>query len=33
MYTFVDYSDGTNGINDFDDWGRIDLTLFTKPRY
>lgn len=33
MYTFVDYSDGTNGNNDFDDWGRIDLTLFTKPRY
>ncbi len=33
MYTFVDYSDGTHGRNDFDDWGRIDLTLFTKPRY
>jgi hypothetical protein len=24
----VDYSDGTHGKNDFDDWARIDLTLF-----
>jgi hypothetical protein len=24
----VDYSDGSRGKNDFDDWGRIDLTLF-----
>ena len=32
MYSFVDYSDGRNGGNDFDDWGRIDLTLFTQPR-
>ena len=24
----VDYSDGSNGKNDFDDWARIDLTLF-----
>jgi len=24
----VDYSDGSRGKNDFDDWARIDLTLF-----
>jgi hypothetical protein len=24
----IDYSDGSNGKNDFDDWARIDLTLF-----
>ena len=24
----VDYSDGTHGINDDDDWGKIDLTFF-----
>jgi len=23
----VDYSDGSHGINDYDDWGNIDLTL------
>ena len=28
MYTIVDYSDGSRGQNDFDDWGRIDLTAF-----
>ena len=33
MYTFVDYSDGSNGKNDFDDWDRIDLTLFQIPHY
>ncbi|MCX6667255.1 MAG: C2 domain-containing protein [Euryarchaeota archaeon] len=27
-YIIVDYSDGSNGKNDFDDWARIDLTLF-----
>jgi len=28
MYTSVDYSDGSRGKNDFDDWDRIDLTYF-----
>ena len=30
MYTFVDYSDGSRGQNDFDDWNRIDLTFFQR---
>ncbi len=28
VYRMVDYSDGSRGRNDFDDWDRIDLTLF-----
>ncbi len=28
MYTTVDYSDGSRGRNDFDDWSRLDLTYF-----
>lgn len=28
VYQYVDYSDGSRGKNDFDDWARIDLTLF-----
>jgi hypothetical protein len=28
MYVLLDYSDGSHGINDFDDWSNIDLTLF-----
>ncbi len=27
VYRLVDYSDGSHGENDFDDWDRIDLTL------
>ncbi|KYK20371.1 hypothetical protein AYK24_03770 [Thermoplasmatales archaeon SG8-52-4] len=27
-YFHVDYSDGSHGVNDFDDWDRIDLTRF-----
>jgi len=27
-YKMVDYSDGSRGRNDFNDWGRIDLTRF-----
>ncbi len=27
-YTFVDYSDGSRGMNDFDDWSDLDLTYF-----
>jgi len=28
MYRMVDYSDGSRGKNDFDDWNRLDLTYF-----
>lgn len=28
MYQIVDYSDGSRGKNDFDDWNRLDLTFF-----
>ena len=30
-YYHFDYSDGTNGWNDFDDWSEIDLSYFEKP--
>ena len=30
MYTTVDYSDGSRGKNDFDDWDRIDFTSFQE---
>lgn len=30
VYRFVDYSDGSRGKNDFNDWGRIDLTRFQR---
>jgi len=30
MYKIVDYSDGSRGRNDFDDWDRIDLTFFQE---
>ena len=30
----MDYSDGTHGIHDYDEWGFIDLTYFEKqPNY
>jgi len=28
MYQFVDYSDGSNGGVDIDDWARIDYDAF-----
>ena len=28
MYRIVDYSDGSRGKNDFNDWSRLDLTFF-----
>ena len=31
MYVLLDYSDGTHGKNDFDDWNNIDLTFFQNP--
>ena len=30
IYRMVDYSDGSRGKNDFDDWNRIDLTFFQR---
>ena len=30
MYTTIDYSDGSHGKNDFDDWERMDLTYFQR---
>jgi len=30
VYQIVDYSDGSRGKNDFDDWNNIDLTLFQR---
>jgi len=30
-YRLVDYSDGSHGKNDRDDWDTIDLTLFQQP--
>ncbi len=32
MYQFVDYSDGSNGKYDKNDWENIDLTLFQQER-
>ena len=33
MYKTVDYSDGSQGKNDFDDWRRIDITWFQDEGY
>ena len=33
MYQMVDYSDGSRGKNDFDDWNRIDLTYFQREMW
>lgn len=30
-YRIFDYSDGSHGWNDYDDWGNIDLSYFEKP--
>ncbi|MFE3846297.1 hypothetical protein ACFL1L_05525 [Thermoplasmatota archaeon] len=30
MYYMVDYSDGSHGKNDFDDWERMDMTYFQR---
>jgi hypothetical protein len=30
MYYTVDYSDGSRGKNDFDDWERMDMTSFQR---
>ena len=30
MYQMVDYSDGSRGLNDFDDWDDMDLTSFDR---
>ncbi len=33
MYKMVDYSDGSHGQNDFDDWNRMDLTFFQNGEW
>jgi hypothetical protein len=33
MYQIVDYSDGSRGKNDFDDWNRLDLTYFQREMW
>ena len=30
-YQMLDYSDGSRGKNDFDDWNRIDFRFFQTP--
>ncbi len=30
MFKIVDYSDGSRGMNDFDDWNEMDLTAFQE---
>ncbi|KAA0001642.1 MAG: hypothetical protein FE048_05175 [Thermoplasmata archaeon] len=32
-FSIINYSDGTHGKNDFDDWGNIDLTFFQNSSY
>jgi len=32
-FSLVDYSDGSHGRNDYDDWGNIDLTFFENSEY
>ncbi len=32
-YSLLDYSDGSNAINDFDDWGNIDLSFFKNTHF
>jgi len=31
MYQMVDYSDGSRGKNDYNDWANLDLTFFNTP--
>jgi len=31
-YSILDYSDGSHGKIDYDDWENIDLTYFEKPK-
>jgi len=33
MFQMVDYSDGSRGINDFDDWHNLDLTAFQRSHF
>jgi hypothetical protein len=33
MYLMVDYSDGSRGKNDFDDWNRLDFSFFKTPQF
>ena len=29
----VDYSDGSHGLRDFDDWGFMDFQFFQRPQF
>jgi len=31
VHTILDYSDGSHGKFDFDDWNNLDLTWFEEP--
>jgi hypothetical protein len=31
VFKILDYSDGSHGFNDHNDWGNIDLSFFEKP--
>lgn len=33
MFRIVDYSDGSRGMNDFDDWNDLDLTYFDNSNW
>ena len=33
VFKLVDYSDGSHGENDFDDWGHLDLTQFNNENW
>ena len=32
-WQILDYSDGTHGSGDYDDWGTLDLEFFKNTRY
>lgn len=32
-YSFMDYSDGTHGRGDFNDWGNLDFSFFKNTRF
>jgi hypothetical protein len=32
-YEIIDFSDGTHGLGDFDDWGNIDLSFFKNTDF
>jgi len=32
-YRILDYSDGSHGRNDFDDWGNLDFYFFKNSHF